>query len=175
MLAGMAINSAMVIVAAAVFHKNGVHVTDLTQASETLRPLAGNLASVIFGMALLFAGISSSMTAGMAGGTTFSGYLGKETRIESKWFRIGLVITLLPALAIIMMIKDTFHALIFSQVCLSVQLPLTMLPLFLLIRSRNVMGRFANGWLETLLMSVTGMVIVGLNVLLVVRLFGGSF
>ncbi|MHB9038098.1 MAG: Nramp family divalent metal transporter, partial [Armatimonadota bacterium] len=175
MLAGMAINCAMVIVAAAVFHRNGVHVTDLKQASDTLRPLAGNLACVIFGIALLFAGISSSMTAAVAGGTTFSGYLGRETTIESKWFRAGMIITLLPALGIIMLMKDTFQALIISQVCLSVQLPMTMLPLFLLTQSKNVLGSFANRWLETSLMVASGAVIVGLNVLLLVKLFGGSF
>ncbi len=175
MLVGMAINCAMVIVAAAVFHRNGVYVDDLKQASDTLRPLAGNLASVIFGIALLFAGLSSSMTAGIAGGTTFSGYLGKQTALDSGWFRTGLVLTLLPALAIIMMIKNTFQALIISQVCLSVQLPLTMLPLLLLTQSRRVMGKYSNGRLESSLMIISGLVIVGLNVLLMIRLFGGSF
>ncbi|MEN6356831.1 MAG: Nramp family divalent metal transporter [Armatimonadota bacterium] len=175
MLAGMAINCAMVIVAAAVFHKHGVYVSDLKQASDTLRPLAGNFASMIFGVALLFAGISSSMTAGIAGGTTLSGYLGKQTTLDSKWFRMGLVITLLPALGIIMMIRNTFQALILSQVCLSVQLPFTMLPLFLLTQSKNVMGKYANHWLEGSLMAVSGLLIVGLNILLLVRLFGGSF
>lgn len=175
MLMGMAINCAMVIVAAAVFHRHGVHVDDLKQASDTLRPLAGNFASVIFGVALLFAGISSSMTAGIAGGTTFSGYLVKQTTLDSKWFRMGLIITLLPALAIIMIIHNTFQALVISQVCLSVQLPLTMLPLFLLTQSKKVMGKFANRWFEGSLMVISGLIIVGLNILLLVRLFGGNF
>ncbi|MDO8682022.1 MAG: Nramp family divalent metal transporter [Armatimonadota bacterium] len=175
MLVGMAINAAMVIVAAAVFHRHGLHVNDLTQASATLAPLAGKLAAMLFGVALLFAGISSSTTAAVAGGTTFSGYLGKETALDSKWFRIGMLLTLIPACALIMVIKDTFQALIISQVCLSVQLPFTMLPLFLLTRSKRVMGKFANGWFENSGMILTGLVIVALNILLIYRIFGGRF
>ena len=175
MLAGMAINSAMVIVAASVFHRNGVRVNELTQAAATLQPLAGKLASVLFGVALLFAGVSSSITAGIAGGTTFSGYLGKETNLDSKWFRFGMIMTLVPACLIIMFIRDTFQALIISQVCLSIQLPFTMLPLFLLTSSKRYMGKFANGWFETSAMVVTGLLIVFLNILLIYRVFGGSF
>jgi hypothetical protein len=72
MLVGLAINAAMIIVAASVFHSHGRHVNDLIQAQETLRPLAGNLASVIFGIGLLLAGVSSSMTAALAAGVTFN-------------------------------------------------------------------------------------------------------
>lgn len=175
MLAGLAINGAMVIVAAAVFHRHGLRITALTQASETLRPLAGPIASVLFGIGLLFSGLSSSTTAGIAGGTTFSGYLGKGTDFDSKWFRIGMVITVVPALFVIFAIKDVFQALIISQVCLSVQLPLTMLPLFLLTSSRRIMGKFANGWLESFLMVVTGIIILVLNALLIYQIFGGKF
>ncbi|MCE5197554.1 MAG: Nramp family divalent metal transporter [Armatimonadota bacterium] len=175
MLAGMAINAAMVIVAAAVFYRYGIQIGQLTQASATLRPLVGSLASVLFGIALLFAGLSSSMTAGIAGGTTFSGYLGRETAVESPWFRAGMLLTLLPALAAIMLIKDTFQALIISQVCLSVQLPFTMLPLFLLTQSKRVMGKYANKWAEASLMVITGLIIVLLNALLIYKVFGGKF
>ncbi len=175
MLVGLAINSAMVIVAAAVFHRHGIHVTELAQASATLRPLVGPLASLIFGIALLFAGVSSSMTAAIAGGTTFSGYVGKQTELESKWFKAGMVLTILPAAAIIMLIKDSFQALILSQVCLSVQLPLTMLPLFLLTNNKSIMGKFANRWLENTLMVITGIIIVVLNALLIYQVFGGKF
>lgn len=175
MLAGMFINAAMVIVAAAVFYRNGIHVTNLTQASVTLRPIAGNIAGYLFGIALLFAGISSSITAGVAGGTTFSGYLGKATTLESKWFRAGMIITILPAAIIAMLVKDSFQALILSQVCLSVQLPFTMLPLFILTNSRRVMGKFVNGWFERSAMIITGLLIVFLNALLVYQIFGGKF
>lgn len=173
MLVGLAINAAMIVVAAAVFHRNGVHVTELTQAASTLKPLAGPLAGLLFGAALLFSGISSSMTAGIAGGTTFSGYVGRETKLESPWFRAGMVLTLLPACLLILAVHDTFRALIISQVCLSIQLPFTMLPLFLLTSSRRVMGKYANRWFEKSLMVVTGLIILALNVLLVYWALGG--
>lgn len=175
MLIGMCINAAMIMVAAAVFFKHHTVVTDLAQASATLKPMAGAFASVVFGAALLFAGISSSTTAGVAGGTTFSGYLAKETNLESPWFRWGMLITIIPAALMVLFIKDTFRALIISQVCLSVQLPLTMLPLFLLTQSKHVMRKFANGWTENVLMVSSGLLIVGLNALLIYRLFGGRF
>ncbi len=175
MLTGMAINAAMIIVAAAVFHRHGIRVTELAQASETLRPLVGRFASLIFGIALLLAGVASSMTASIAGGSTFSGYMGQCTDIGGKWFRMGLVLTLVPALAAIMLIRDTFQALVISQVCLSIQLPFTMLPLFLLTSSRRIMGRYANGPLEKSLMIVTGIAIIVLNVLLLLYLVGVKF
>lgn len=175
MLVGMAINAAMVIVAASVFHRHGVHVTQLAQASDTLRPLVGRFASVVFGIALLLAGISSSMTAGIAGGTTFSGYIGKPTELGGRWFRIGMVLTLIPAVAAIMVIRDTFQALIISQVCLSIQLPFTMLPLYFLTKDRQIMGRYVNTWRENTLLVISGTLIILLNVLLLLYLFGVKF
>lgn len=175
MLAGLAINVAMIIVAAAVFHRHGRHITDLVQASATLRPLAGNLASLLFGIGLLFAGVASSVTAALAGGTTFTGYLGKETRVEGGWFRLGALITMVPAYVMILLVSDSFKALIISQACLSIQLPLTMLPLLLLTSSKRVMGVYVNRWAENSLMIVTGLIILGLNGLLVYTITGGRF
>ncbi|WP_319586246.1 Nramp family divalent metal transporter [uncultured Desulfobulbus sp.] len=167
---GMAINAAMVIVAASVFFRNHITVTDITQASQTLKPIAGNMASILFGVALLFAGFSSSMTAGIAGGTTFSGYLGKETVLESKWFKTGMLITICPACLIILFISNAYQALIISQVCLSIQLPLTMLPLFLITSNKKIMKQYANGFTENLLMVMSGIFILALNGLLVYNL-----
>ncbi len=174
MLVGMAINSAMILVAAAVFHRNGIHVNDLLQASATLEPLAGKMAKMVFGTALLFAGISSLITGTVAGGTVFSGFLGKQTEIGSKWFRIGLALTLTSAVVPALLVRNVFQALVVSQVCLSVQLPLTLLPLFLLTTSKRVMGAYANRTFENTLMAVSGLTIVALNVLLLSHLMGWS-
>ncbi|MDP4183118.1 MAG: Nramp family divalent metal transporter, partial [Bacillota bacterium] len=73
MVIGWIINSAMIILAASAFYSKGVHVTELGQAQQLLSPLLGKGAAVIFGVALLFSGISSSATAGMAGGSIFAG------------------------------------------------------------------------------------------------------
>ena len=74
---GWAINSAMILVAAAVFFANNVKVDDLAQAVDLLKPLLGNSAAVLFAIALLFAGISSTATAGMAGATVYAGIFGE--------------------------------------------------------------------------------------------------
>jgi len=173
--AGWLINSAMIIVAAAVFFRHGVLVTELEQAAATLKPLAGDLASLLFSLALLCAGISSSITAGIAGGTVFTGFLGKSTAIQSPSFRWGLLLTFAPAVLIIALPLDTFKLLILSQVCLSIQLPFTVVALTVLTSSRRVMGEFANRAVEKSLLVITAAVIIGLNLLLLYRTFGGEF
>lgn len=172
---GWFINSAMIIVAAAVFFRNHVEVTELVQAAETLKPLAGDLAGLLFAIALLCAGVSSSITAGLAGGTVFTGFLGKPTAMESPWFRMGVLVTFVPAVLILMLPVDTFKLLIISQVLLSVQLPFTVVALAYLTDSRRVMGRFANRSLERWLLWATVLVVVVLNVLLLLQLAGLKF
>ncbi|MDO8426829.1 MAG: Nramp family divalent metal transporter [Deltaproteobacteria bacterium] len=172
---GWIINSAMVIVAAAVFYRHGVIVNDVRQAADTLRPLAGDLAELLFAIALVCAGVSSSITACLAGGTVFTGYLGKEIDPQKKWFRTGVLITAVPAIIFIIFLTDTYRALIWSQVVLSIQLPLTILPLILLTRSPKVMGRYANGRFENLLLYICGGVISLLNMLLLLSFFGVKF
>ena len=68
---GWAINSAMILVAAAAFFQSGLAVTELEQAAAMLEPMLGRAAFLIFALALLFAGLSSSVTAGMAGGSIY--------------------------------------------------------------------------------------------------------
>ncbi|MBI5970520.1 MAG: Nramp family divalent metal transporter [Deltaproteobacteria bacterium] len=173
--AGWLINCAMVVVAAAVFFRNGVSVDDVAQAGETLRPLAGNLSGAVFAAALLCAGISSSITACLAGGTVFTGFLGKEVVPHRPWFRTGVFITAAPAIVLIIFLTDSYKALIWSQVVLSLQLPLTIIPLIILTRSRRVMGEFANGRYENLLMYICGAIIIGLNGLLLLSFMGVKF
>lgn len=173
--AGWMINSAMVIVAAAVFYRHGVLVNDVAQAAETLKPLAGDLANLLFGVALLCAGISSSITACLAGGTVFTGFLGKEIDPQKTWFRLGVLVTAVPAVVLIFLISDAYRSLIWSQVVLSIQLPLTIIPLIILTRSRKVMGEYANGRFENLLMYLCGAVIISLNILLLGSFAGLEF
>ena len=73
---GWAINSSMIIIAAAVFFTNNIQIDDLSQATELLRPILGENAAIIFAIALLFAGISSTATCGIAGGSIFAGIFG---------------------------------------------------------------------------------------------------
>ena len=175
MVVGMAINMAMIVVAAAVFFRHGIIVDNLLQASATLEPLVGRVAKEVFAIGLVLAGVASSLTAGIAGGTTFGGYMKKQHGMSTRHFRIGMIITLVGACLLVFFVHDIFKALVISQVCLSVQLPFTMLPLYLLTSSPKVMGKYETGWLEKTAMAVTGIVIVILNMLLIYDLLGGKF
>jgi manganese transport protein len=81
----------------------------------------------------------------------------------------------LPALAVIASGLDSYKVLIFSQVALSVQLPLTILPLVILVSDRRVMGAFASGGVERTLAIAAGVVVTAMNVLFLYNLAGGSF
>jgi manganese transport protein len=167
---GWLINSAMVIVAAAVFFRNGVFVDSIEQASLTLKPLAGDLARILFGIALLCSGLSSSTTAGLAGASVFTGYLNKSKDPQGFWFQLGMAVTILPALAIIAMNLNSYQVLIISQVILSVQLPFTMLPLYLLTNRTQIMGVHKNNLPLKLLASLAIIIIIGLNLFLLFQI-----
>ena len=137
---GWAVNSAMIIVAVSVFFKNGITVDSIQQAFDTLRPHAGNLAGFLFALALVAAGISSSIASSMAEVNVITAFLGKPEDPKTTLYRIATFITALPSFFIILLGLDTFKILIFSQVVLSIQLPFTLIPLLLLCRSKNVMG-----------------------------------
>jgi len=101
MVAGWAINSAMIIMAAAVFFSGHTVVSELSQAEETLRPLLGNNAAFIFAAALLFAGVSSSISSALAAGSIFAGYFGEPLDVADSHSRLGIVISIgLAALAV---------------------------------------------------------------------------
>jgi manganese transport protein len=171
---GWLVNSAMIIVAAAVFYRYGAEVTSIEQASETLEPLVGSLARFMFGLALLVAGLASSITSSLAEANVVTGYLGKPEDPRSRAYRIGLVATSLPAMLVIMLGVDTYRALIASQVMLSIQLPFTIIPLLWLSRSRRVMGAERMGPVQTVTGLLLAGVIIGLNVFLLYQtIFGG--
>jgi len=172
---GWMVNCAMVIVAAAVFFRHGTTVTSLDQASATLEPLAGSLARLLFGIGLLMAGLGSSFTSAMAEVNVLTAYLGRPEDPRTKLYRISLFVLALPALAVIVSGIDSYKVLIFSQVALSIQLPLTILPLVLLVSDRRVMGAFASGGIERTLAIGGGLVVTALNVLFLYNLLGGSF
>ena len=172
---GWMINCAMVIVAAAVFFRHGIIVDSLTQASATLEPLAGSLARLLFGIGLLFAGLGSSFTSAMAEVNVLTAYLGRPEDPRSKLYRIGLFGLAIPALAVIAMGMDPMSVLIYSQVALTIQLPMTIAPLLWLVFSKKVMGDFRSGRTERVLAIVATLVLSVLNTLFLYTLAGGSF
>jgi len=171
MIIGWAINSAMILMAAATFFSGDIKVTDLSQAEAMLRPLLGGGASVIFAVALLFAGIASSITAGMAGGSIFAGIFGEPYDISDSHTKTGVVLTMVPAALIIFFITSPFKVLIISQMLLSVQLPVTVFSLIFLTSSRKVMGRYANSRLDKALLWVIGLTVTALNAGLLINSF----
>ncbi len=174
MLVGWAINSAMIILAAATFWVAGTAVSELEQAQELLRPLVGEHAADIFAVALLLAGVASSVTSGMAGGIMTAGMAGEPYNIRDKHSLMGVAGTLLLGLGIIWFISDPFQGLLFSQMVLSVQLPVTMIAQIWLTSSPAVMGRHANPfWTKALLILLTGIVTV-LNVMLFISAVRGG-
>jgi manganese transport protein len=170
MLVGWAINSTMILVAASVFHTYGVVVTELPQAQATLKPLLGNAAAVIFALALLFSGFSSSITAGMAGGSIFAGIFQKPFNSSDRHSRMGIYVTLFGALGIIFFLQDPFQGLLWSQIILSIQLPLTIVPLILLTSSSRVMGKYANSRGNQILLWAVAFVVLFLNVMLLIQI-----
>lgn len=137
---GWAVNSAMIIVAASVFFTHGIRVDSLEQASATLKPLAGNLAGFLFALALVSAGISSSITSSMSEVNVITAFLGKPEDPKTTLYKIATFVTAIPSFCIILLGLDTFKILILSQVVLSVQLRFTLIPLLILCRNKNVMG-----------------------------------
>jgi manganese transport protein len=171
MILGWAINSAIIILAATTFFKHGVHVTELQQASAILQPLLGTHASVVFAVALLFAGLASSITSGMAGGSIFAGFFAEPYDIHDNHSRLGVIISLFFALIIIFFIKDAFYGLILSQIILSIQLPFTILAQVYLTASKKVMGKYVNKKRTTILLILVGGIVIYLNIRLLLLLF----
>lgn len=160
---GWAINSAMILVAAATFFAQGVQVEALEQAQAMLKPLLGDAAALIFAIALLLAGISSSVTAGMAGGSIFAGIFKEPYDIKDFHSRVGVGLTLFGALLAIFFITDPFRGLVLSQMFLSVQLPLTILLQLVLTSSKKVMGVYANTAWHTFVLACIAAAVIGLN------------
>ncbi len=168
MLVGWAINSAMILLAAATFFQAGTPVEELQQAKSLLEPLLGNNAAVIFALALLLAGVSSTITSGMAAGSIFAGMFGESYHIKDSHSQVGVVLSLGVALLLIFFIGDPFKGLLISQMVLSLQLPFTVFLQVSLTSSSRVMGKYVNSrWSSGVLYFIASVVTV-LNVWLIV-------
>jgi manganese transport protein len=171
MIVGWAINSAMIILAAATFFKTKTQVTELEQANQLLLPLLGNYASIVFAVALLFAGIASSITSGMAAGSIFAGMYKEPYDIKDNHSRLGVAISLVIALGIILWIANPFQGLVISQMMLSIQLPVTIFLQVYLTSSEKVMGKYKNSTLSKVTLYSLGGIVTLLNIALFISLF----
>jgi manganese transport protein len=164
------INSAMIVMAAAVFFHSGHRVASIEQAHETLRPLLGNLSATAFALALLFSGLSSSTVGTMAGQVIIEGFLDIKFSIFLR-----RLITIIPALIVIGIKLDPLKILVLSQVALSFALPFALVPLIILTRQEKVMGDLTNSRRINFLAYAAATVIIALNLLLLYETFGGEF
>lgn len=171
MLVGWAINSAMILLAAATFFVSRTSVSELQQADSLLRPLLGSHATVVFAVALLLAGIASTITSGMAAGTIFAGMFREPYDRKDPHSRFGVALSLVAAFVVIIVISDPFKGLIYSQMALSIQLPFTVFLQVRLTSAEKVMGKFRNSRSTKWLLYAIGALVTWLNVMLFVSFF----
>jgi len=168
------VNAAILILAAAVFYKNGIEVTEIQQAHELLAPLLGvKVASTAFAIALLASGQSSTLTGTLAGQVVMEGFLNLRIR---PWLRrlITRSLAIIPAALTIVVLGEqgTYQLLILSQVVLSMQLPFAVVPLIQFTSDRRLMGEFASKLWVKILAWLAATVIIGLNIWLVITTLG---
>jgi manganese transport protein len=164
-LAGL-VNMAMVAMAAAMFHQGHADVGEIETAYHTLLPLMGVVAAGAFMASLLASGLSSSVVGTMAGQVIMQDFVGFRIPM---WVRRA--VTMVPAVVVVAMGVNATDALVFSQVILSLVLPVPMIALFVLIRRPNIMTGFAIGLGTQALAAVATVVVLALNVILLLQSF----
>lgn len=163
------INSAMIVMAAAVFYGSGVNFS-FDEAHLTLQPLLPAVSGTAFALALLFSGLSSSTVGTMAGQVIIEGFLDIKFSVFLR-----RLITIIPALVVIALRLDALKILLLSQVVLSFAIPFALVPLVVLTRSQTVMTDLVNSRRTNYMAYAVTAIIVGLNLLLLYRMLGGKF
>ncbi|MEM3832703.1 MAG: Nramp family divalent metal transporter [Thermoprotei archaeon] len=160
-LAGL-VNVAIMVMAAAAFYKNGIHVATIDEAYITLEPLFGIVASQVFAITLLASGLSSSTTGVLAGQAILEDLLGSKV---SPWIRriIIRVINVIPTSIAITLGYDPLSLLVYSQVILSMMIPLPLIPLIYFTSNKRIMGMYTNKKITTILSLISTIIIIALN------------
>jgi manganese transport protein len=109
------------------------------------------------------AGIASTITSAMAGGSIFAGFFGEPFDMKDNHSKLGVLISLIPALIVIFVISNPFKGLIYSQMLLSIQLPITIFTQIYLTSSRKVMNKYANSLILTAFLLFIGAIVTYLN------------
>jgi len=164
------INASMLIMAAALFHANGLTgVGDIDKAFHQLNVQVGSTSAILFGVALLASGFSSSSVGTMSGQVVMQGFINRSIPLWLRRF-----ITMLPALVILAIGLNPSRSLVISQVVLSFGIPFALIPLLIHCRNRQVMGALVNRRATTAIATVVVALIVCLNVFLLYQTFFGS-
>jgi manganese transport protein len=159
----------MLITASATFFRTGQNVGTLEQAYRTLQPLLGPAAGVVFGVALLASGLSSSSVGTMAGQVIMQGFLHFHI---APWIR--RLVTIIPSLIVIFLGFDPTRTLVISQVVLSFGLPFAVIPLIMFTSNKNIMGGLVNKRSTTFLAGLSAVVIISLNFFLIYNIMFGN-
>lgn len=165
-VAGM-INIAMVMMAASAFHAGHSEVAEIETAYHLLTPLLGAAAAGVFLASLIASGISSSVVGTMAGQLIMQGFINVRLPV---WFR--RLITMIPAFVVVALGINATKALILSQVVLSIALPVPMVALIIFSGRKDIMGQFRTGLLLRVLAMIGAAIVLALNVVLLVQIFG---
>ncbi|MBG9913290.1 manganese transport protein MntH [Bacillus xiamenensis] len=166
MLVAGAINASMLIVAAALFYKNGLFVEDLDVAFQHFGTLAGPVSAILFGVGLLVAGLSSSSVGTLSGDIIMQGFI--QYRIP---LYVRRLITIIPPIAIIASGVNPTSALVMSQVVLSFGIAFALIPLILFTSKKRIMGDLTNARWVTGISWVIAALVVALNLFLIVDTF----
>jgi manganese transport protein len=166
-IAGL-INMAMLIMAASVFYKSGLHNVDsLESAHQTLGPILGQASGMLFALALVGSGLSSSAVGTLSGQVVMQGFV--RWRIP-VWIR--RLVTMLPAFIVIGIGVDATRTLVFSQVVLSFGIPFALIPLVIFTSRKRLMGALVNSRTTIVAATLVATLIVSLNVFLLAQIFG---
>jgi manganese transport protein len=165
-IAGL-VNIAMLAVAAKLFH-GVLDVQSIEEAHSGFESQLGTGAAVAFGIALLAAGLSSSSVGTYAGQVVMQGFIRRSIPLLLR-----RLVTMTPALVVLAIGLDPTRSLVISQVVLSFGIPFALVPLVILTRRRDVMGRLANAGVTTVAAGAVASLIIALNVFLLYRTFLG--
>jgi manganese transport protein len=167
------VNVAIMVMAAAAFSTHGILVATIQDAYLTLEPLFGPIAAIVFAITLLASGLSSSTTGTIAGQAIMEGMLGRRTNLWVRRIVTRLINTIPTTIAILSGIEPLV-ILVYSQVALSLLLPLPLIPLWMYTRDKKTMGEFVNKRETTVLAGVFIALIFILNAVLIYLSFGGQ-
>ncbi|WP_102109136.1 Nramp family divalent metal transporter [Oceaniglobus roseus] len=165
-IAGM-INIAMVMMAASAFHSGNPEVAEIETAYHTLTPLLGGAAAAAFLISLIASGVSSSVVGTMAGQMIMQGFL--RLRIP---LLVRRLVTMAPAFLVVALGVNPTQALVWSQVVLSIALPIPMIALIVFTSRRATMGAFVPSLALRSLAVIGAAVVLTLNFVLLAQVFG---
>jgi manganese transport protein len=162
------INVSMLVMAASTFFRTGLlHVDSLEGAHKTLQPILGSASGVLFALALIASGLSSSAVGTLSGQVVMQGFIRRQIPVTLR-----RLVTMVPAFVVIAIGVDPSRTLVLSQVVLSFGIPFALVPLVIFTARRDVMGPLVNRRLTTVAASLVASVIILLNFFLLAQTAG---